>query len=222
MPENQKTPPLRKPTPILPPEIEPNTPKKRPTTLYGVIAVLSALAVVSALLYVRTTTAPQEISTKTESHETQPRESKTPPETESGSPPSQPALGTSETPEKLKKTATAAVTPETLWGITVRKIDAELAKQFGIDEKERGVVITGIADDSPAAKAGLQAGDVIKEINRQVIYDDRDYKRIMDRIKKDVILLLRLRRGADTFHAAFSAVPSNKQPPDGETESESR
>ncbi|MBY0372602.1 MAG: PDZ domain-containing protein, partial [Bryobacteraceae bacterium] len=51
-------------------------------------------------------------------------------------------------------------------GIGVRDVEADRAKDLKLKE-ERGVEITAIEDDSPAAKAGLQKGDVVLEYNGQ-------------------------------------------------------
>ena len=51
-------------------------------------------------------------------------------------------------------------------GARVQKITPELAESFGLDEPQ-GALITEVVDESPAAKAGLQTGDIIVE------FDDR-------------------------------------------------
>jgi serine protease Do len=51
-------------------------------------------------------------------------------------------------------------------GIGVREVNAERVQELKLKE-ERGVEITTIDADSPAAKAGLQKGDVVLEYNGQ-------------------------------------------------------
>jgi len=49
-------------------------------------------------------------------------------------------------------------------GVIMQNLTPELAKAFGLD-MHQGVVISQVVEDSAASKAGLQAGDVIAEIN---------------------------------------------------------
>lgn len=41
------------------------------------------------------------------------------------------------------------------------------------------VVITDVAPDSPADDAGLQTGDVIREVNKKSVRDLQDYRKAM-------------------------------------------
>ncbi len=49
-------------------------------------------------------------------------------------------------------------------GIGVQEIDADRAKALNLSE-ERGVEVTRVEDDSPAAKGGIKTGDVVLEYN---------------------------------------------------------
>ena len=49
-------------------------------------------------------------------------------------------------------------------GIQLQDLDAELAKAFDISDRQ-GAVIVNVLPDTPAQKAGLQAGDVIVSVN---------------------------------------------------------
>lgn len=51
-------------------------------------------------------------------------------------------------------------------GVGTAEINAERAKELKLSE-ERGVLISRVESDSPAAKAGLQVGDVLLEYNGQ-------------------------------------------------------
>ncbi|MEQ1642700.1 MAG: PDZ domain-containing protein [Pyrinomonadaceae bacterium] len=48
-------------------------------------------------------------------------------------------------------------------GIGVTSLTEQLAEYFGVDDK--GILINSVRNDSPAAKAGLKAGDVIVEVD---------------------------------------------------------
>ena len=45
-------------------------------------------------------------------------------------------------------------------GVTVQEVSEDLAKSFGLDEAE-GALVSEVAPDSPAAKAGIKRGDII-------------------------------------------------------------
>jgi serine protease Do len=45
-------------------------------------------------------------------------------------------------------------------GVSIQPLDAALAKSFGVKET-KGALVASVADDSPAAKAGIKPGDVI-------------------------------------------------------------
>jgi serine protease Do len=55
-------------------------------------------------------------------------------------------------------------------GIFAQDLSEELAGQFGT---ERGALVSEVAPDSPAEKAGLKSGDVIKKVDRTEIRDGR-------------------------------------------------
>ena len=59
-------------------------------------------------------------------------------------------------------------------GVEVTELSPQLAGHFGVDE---GVLVTTVRDDSVAAEAGLQAGDVITAIGDQPVDDVGDLRR---------------------------------------------
>jgi serine protease Do len=82
-------------------------------------------------------------------------------------------------------------------GIQVTDITPEMAQRFDLPEKS-GVIVTDLAPDGKAAQAGLQTGDVIKEINHQEINSQRDYQKAMadtDSAKEINIFIRRQRAG---------------------------
>jgi serine protease Do len=113
------------------------------------------------------------------------------------------AIGTMPEDTQMKKSA--APKTESAWGITVQNLTPELAQRFGVDEKEGGVVITDLAEASPAAEARLRQGDIVEEVNRQKIQNVRDWKQTTEKMKKGEPLLLLVKRGANTFYVAIKA-----------------
>ncbi|WLE96540.1 MAG: DegQ family serine endoprotease [Candidatus Electrothrix communis] len=79
-------------------------------------------------------------------------------------------------------------------GLTLQELTPELAKQFGYDE-EQGILITQVAPDSPADSVGVQAGQLIEEVNRVRVHSVADLKKAVKKGKDPNQLLLRIRAG---------------------------
>ena len=56
-------------------------------------------------------------------------------------------------------------------GVSVQEITPELAEYFGV---KSGVLVASVSADSPAAKAGLKAGDVITAVNGKSVSSPRE------------------------------------------------
>lgn len=107
-----------------------------------------------------------------------------------------------EQPDTIKTAKAEGDTDEhaALAGIEVQPLDRQTARELGLSEKAKGVVVTNIDPESPASEAGLQEGDVIQEINRQEIKSMKDFEKAASSLKKDQpALLLINRRGANLF-----------------------
>ncbi len=88
-------------------------------------------------------------------------------------------------------------------GVVVQDLDRETAKELGLKGKAQGVVVTGVEPESGAEKAGLMAGDVIREINRQPVKSVKEFEKASSAIKKgDNVLILINRRGNALFLTA--------------------
>jgi serine protease Do len=84
-------------------------------------------------------------------------------------------------------------------GITVAPLTADKAKELGY-EKDEGVLITEVEDNSPAARAELRPGDLITEINRDKVTSVAQCKDAVAKAKdKESILVLIKRQGASRF-----------------------
>ena len=55
-------------------------------------------------------------------------------------------------------------------GVAIQPMTPELAKQFGLSET-RGVLVNGVTENGPAAKAGIRRGDVIVAVNGKPVSD---------------------------------------------------
>jgi serine protease Do len=63
-------------------------------------------------------------------------------------------------------------------GVRIQQIDDQIAESLGIG-KARGALIAGLSDGGPAAKAGLQAGDVILKFDGREVKEMHDLPRIV-------------------------------------------
>jgi serine protease Do len=61
-------------------------------------------------------------------------------------------------------------------GISIQPLSPDLAKEFNLPDESSGVLVGGVSPNSAAAKAGLQDGDVIVELNGKKITDPRNLK----------------------------------------------
>jgi serine protease Do len=99
--------------------------------------------------------------------------------------------------------APAADSVETL-GLTLASLTPDLRQQFGIAETINGVVVTSVADDGPAAKRGLQPGDVIEQVGSAPVATPQQVASLAKAARaenRDAVLLLVNRQGDELFVA---------------------
>ncbi len=90
-----------------------------------------------------------------------------------------------------------------LLGLEVKPVTPELSRQLGLRSTE-GVVVASVEDGSPAETAGVQPGDVIREVNRQRVRTVAEFTKAVQGLKAgDRVMLLLQREGASLF-VAFS------------------
>jgi serine protease Do len=90
-----------------------------------------------------------------------------------------------------------------LLGLEVRPVTPEIARQLNLRSAE-GVVVVRVEDGSPAADAGIQRGDVIREINRQRVRSLADFERLTKDVKEGDRLTVLLQRGPMSLFVAFT------------------
>ena len=78
-------------------------------------------------------------------------------------------------------------------GVSIQPVTENMAKELGLS-KAQGVVIAQIEAGSPAAQAGLQAGDVVTKINGAVVESIRDFARYIGESKPGTRLQLEVWR----------------------------
>jgi serine protease Do len=95
-------------------------------------------------------------------------------------PPPPPAAPKAPVPPAFPDGDTFIWRPNTSLGITVGDLSAQLAEYFGTKD---GVLVTSVADDSAASKAGIKAGDVITSFNGAEVTTPSDLRRRMQRLE---------------------------------------
>ena len=105
--------------------------------------------------------------------------------------------------EPEEAAAEAAKVPAML-GLTVEPVTPRLARELRLRD-ERGVVVRDVEADSPAAEAGLRAGDVIVEVNRQAVHNTADMHRQIERRAKGTPVLMLVHRGDSSLFVAVTA-----------------
>lgn len=92
----------------------------------------------------------------------------------------------------------APLTEGALRGISVQNLTPEIRDRLGLPVDVAGVVISDLDPRSPAAQAGLQAGDVIESINRRPVHTVQDFARWAAEARTRTLLRIN-RQGAGTF-----------------------
>ncbi len=82
-------------------------------------------------------------------------------------------------------------------GVSVQTLTPELARLFSLKEKQ-GALVRGVEPGSPAAKAGLQQGDVLLEFNGRPLHSAEEYlQREHEYVGGDTLRLRVLRRSGE-------------------------
>jgi len=84
-------------------------------------------------------------------------------------------------------------------GLTVATLTTALARQYGLDENAKGVVITAVDPESNAAAAGLAEGIVIVQVQGKDVQTAEQFRQAAKAAKDGVRLLVRDRNGSQHF-----------------------
>src|SRR5512139_161182 len=97
-------------------------------------------------------------------------------------------------------------------GVVIQEVTADLADSFGLD-RPRGALVSQVQPDSPAAKAGLQASDVILQFNGRPVENSGDLPRMVGMAKPGAKILLQVwRKGrAQDVTVVLGELPDEEQ-----------
>jgi serine protease Do len=92
-------------------------------------------------------------------------------------------------------------------GVMLQRIGPQLASYFGVP-KGTGLLVTGIANNSPAQMAGIRAGDVVLRANAKTIVGTGDWAKVVRDAKGRPIAVTLLR---DKQEKTVSLTPDAKK-----------
>ncbi len=94
-------------------------------------------------------------------------------------------------------------------GVMIQSLTPELAKAFHVDGNLKGAIVTSVSPNSPAAAAGLRAGDIIEKINSQEVQRAGQVKNTIGLVRSgSEINLLVLRDGKTQNFKLLTADPN--------------
>lgn len=105
-----------------------------------------------------------------------------------------------EKPAKEKPAPDAAPKDAGAYGFKVRNVNKDLADKLNLKDA-KGVVVTDVAGNGPAAAAGVQKDDLITEVDSQPVDDTASFKSLVDKHdsgKKGLLLFIN-RNGQKTY-----------------------
>jgi serine protease Do len=89
-------------------------------------------------------------------------------------------------------------------GLVVQDLTPDLERHFGVT---RGVVVATVEGDSPAAKAGLERGDVLTQVDGREVRSEEEFeRRVQDHAQGERVSVTRRRDGADAV-VTLTAAP---------------
>jgi serine protease Do len=88
-------------------------------------------------------------------------------------------------------------------GLSVQTLTPDLAQQLGY-KGEQGVIVADVVAGSAADDAGLQRGDLIKEVNRASVRTAKDFEDKIKNLKSGDAAALLVRRGQNSVFVAIT------------------
>ncbi len=84
-------------------------------------------------------------------------------------------------------------------GLSVNDITPEVAQKYNLPSSE-GIVVLQVLPGSPAERAGMQAGDIIVEMDRETVSDVSGFKKKLEEYQGGESVLLLVNRGGTTVY----------------------
>ena len=84
-------------------------------------------------------------------------------------------------------------------GLSLRNVTPEAARRLNLPAGRGGALVTDVAPASAASRAGIRAGDVILEVNRDDVRNPTEVAAALRRAEGDTVFLLIWRQGQEVF-----------------------
>ncbi|MEQ9005191.1 MAG: DegQ family serine endoprotease [Pseudomonadales bacterium] len=99
-------------------------------------------------------------------------------------------------------------------GVVIQEVSRDLAESFGLD-RPHGALVTRVLEDSPAAEAGLQAGDIIVRFGKTAIDFSAELPHVVGRSKVGAEERLRVVRDGEeqTLRVTVGELPERDSAP---------
>jgi serine protease Do len=97
-------------------------------------------------------------------------------------------------------------------GVQIQPVTADIADSVGL-KKAEGAMVDEPQKDSPAAKAGIESGDVITAVNGNAVKDARDLARTIGMMAPDTEIKLDIMRGGQpkTVSLTLAQMPTDQR-----------
>ena len=99
-------------------------------------------------------------------------------------------------------------------GLKIAPVTQDLKDKFQLQDTQKGVVITDVSPNTPAAERGLKPGDVIMEVQQGEVTSPDDVRKQVDAARKAdrkfVLMLIQREGGVQYVPLSLSKVPAGK------------
>ena len=120
------------------------------------------------------------------------------------------AVTLAERPGEVTEKAPPENQTDALDGVTVSDLDSDLRSQLDIPDEVQGAIVTDVAQDSHAAEAGLQRGDIITAVDHHSVSDADEVVKLCNEAKGKYILLKVWRKQGDVAGTTYISVDNTK------------
>jgi Do/DeqQ family serine protease len=96
-------------------------------------------------------------------------------------------------------------------GVTVQRLNADLAKSVGLTQVQ-GAIVSDVTKDGPAAKSGIERGDVILSVNGQSVDSSNNLRNLISRLDPGSMVNLKVWRDGRSrdVTATLDQMPAEK------------
>lgn len=114
-------------------------------------------------------------------------------------------------PGEVTQTAPQQNETDALDGVTVEDLDSDLRSQLQVPDDVQGAIVADVSQDSHAAEAGLQKGDIIVAVDHHSVSDADQVVQLCNQAKGKYILLKIWRKEGDVAGTSYISVDNSKE-----------